>query len=97
MGNKNKIQIAHVSFRYSDILDPPVSSVPPHYQVRISGAGMKIKSSSHKIAHVYCSESLTSGTHLSAASSTFITSNFMGRFENNSKVAKNHAEENNST
>jgi hypothetical protein len=71
-GEKNKIQIAHVLFRYFDIWDSPVSSIPQPYQVGILGAGSKIKSSSHKIAHVYFSKSLTSGTHLSAGSSTFI-------------------------
>jgi hypothetical protein len=33
MGNKNKIRIAHVLFKDSDIWDPPVSSVPQPYQV----------------------------------------------------------------
>jgi hypothetical protein len=33
MGNKNKIQIAHILFRDFDIWDPPISSVPQPYQV----------------------------------------------------------------
>jgi hypothetical protein len=60
--------MAHTSSRDSDIWDSPVNSVPQPYQVRILGAGSKIKSSSHQIAHFYCSESLTSGTHMSATS-----------------------------
>jgi hypothetical protein len=70
MGNKNKIQIAHVLFRDSDIWDPLVSRVSQPYQVQISGPGLKIKASSHQIADIYYSESLTSGTHRSAASLT---------------------------
>jgi hypothetical protein len=94
---KNKIQITHVLFRGSNIWDPSISSVPQPYQVQNLGVGSKIKSSSHQIAHAYCSESLTLGTHLSAASLTYRNSNFMDMFENNSQVANNHAEENNST